>query len=104
MMFKKIFLALTLFISSTFFNLPPQAHARVTPRGLAITGVALGGTALALGAYNTYQNYRHRRNYHNNYYYYDDDYYYRPPTRYYSRPAYHQYDCCYYDEYDDYYY
>ena len=80
--------------------------ARVTPKGLAITGVALGGSALALGAYNTYQNRRNRNSYYNDDYYYDDDYYYSAPSRRYSRPVSntYYYDDNYYDDDCDYYY
>ena len=51
---KKIFLALS-FLGLLSGLFPAQkSEARITDRGLAITGVALGGSALALGGLNTW--------------------------------------------------
>lgn len=70
--FVNLSILMACLFSACFFNIQSaQAHGG---RGLAITGVALGGSALALAGYNTYQI---RRN--NNYY--------RPPVDRYRRPA-----------------
>lgn len=80
---KKLGLVLSfamLLFSMSFAN---PAQARVTDRGLAVTGVVLGGTALGLAGYNYYQNRRFRN--HPAY-----GYGYRRPVRYVQPVGYYQ--------------
>ncbi len=71
-MFKKALTVLSLFSLTSFVTPPPPAQAGA-PLVLGIVGTALGGTALALGLYNTIQHRRLRNNLENGYYY--DSYY-----------------------------
>lgn len=76
-MIKKsaLFLSLICLLLSSIF-LSGKAEARITNKGLAVTGVALGAAAVGLYGYNTIQNRRDRRGY-----------YQRSPR--YSRPNYY---------------
>ena len=85
-MFKK---AILFSLSLLSFNLfLPEQKANATPAALTlgIIGTALGGTALGLGALNSYQLYRQRRN---NQSYYDDSSYYAPTQSYYEDDSYY---------------
>jgi len=62
---KKIALLFSLTLLIAAFAHAPQAEAG-SGKGLAITGLALGGAALGLSAYNTYQNRRMRDGYYYN--------------------------------------
>ncbi len=87
-MFKK---AILFSLSLLTFNLfLPEQKANATPAALTlgIIGTALGGTALGLGALNSYQLYRQRRN-NNQAYYYDDSSYYAPTQSYYEDDSYY---------------
>ena len=72
-MLRSLFLII---VFSAFAFTPVNSVKADNNRGLAITGVALGGTALALSAYNTYQNHRIRHG----------DYRYAPRRSYYQNP------------------
>ena len=90
------------FLLSFSLGISQKSEARITPKGLAITGVALGAAALGTAAYNTYQIRKDRRN--NEYYYYEDDGYYYEQPRYAKRyNPYYDYDGSYYND-SDYYY
>jgi hypothetical protein len=74
--FSTFFLFVTLFYSS-WVNAPKTQAA--APLVLGIIGTALGGSALGLGLYNTYQIRKLKHGYYNDYEYYDDyDYDYAP--------------------------
>jgi hypothetical protein len=82
-----IFSFATLFLALPFV---PSAQARITPKGLAVTGVVLGGTALGVAGYNYYRNHRTYNNRRSNYGYgynngYRQDAYY--PVNYYNGPS-----------------
>lgn len=59
-------LGLTILVSA--LAIVPETQARVTPKGLAITGLVLGGTALGVAGYNAYRNRQFRRRYQDRYF------------------------------------
>jgi hypothetical protein len=111
---KLSYLVICLLFATVFTPAPQRAEAGA-PLVLGIVGTALGGTALALGLYNTYQNRKLRREiYYGDDYYYDDynyNYGYQPAaySGYGYTSSYNYYDdeCygrrCYYDDGYDYY-
>lgn len=96
----------TLLLLFTSFLVAPQ-EAKAGRDALAITGVALGATALGVVGYNLYRQRNQRRNYYDSGYYNRTSYYQpvrsscnrRAPVRYYNQPRYSNTN--YYDNYSD---